>query len=135
MYGLLRKNPRKLASGWRWKLRCWLADKPVLRELCYILDEPTTGLHAADIERLMLELRRLTEAGATVMVVEHDLQHRPERPRHRPRTRRGRRGRQGRDQRHAGVRRALGAWQDLSIFTLSPRYTWFLPELNRSGSG
>jgi excinuclease ABC subunit A len=40
----------------------------------YVLDEPTTGLHAADVERLMLELRRLIEAGATVIVVEHDLQ-------------------------------------------------------------
>jgi excinuclease ABC subunit A len=31
-------------------------------------------LHAADVERLMLELGRLIEAGATVIVVEHDLQ-------------------------------------------------------------
>ena len=34
MYRVLRKNPRTLTAEWRWNLRCWLADKPVLRELC-----------------------------------------------------------------------------------------------------
>src|SRR6478752_6576382 len=34
MYRVLRKNPSTLTPTWRWKLRCWLADKPVLRELC-----------------------------------------------------------------------------------------------------
>jgi len=34
MYRLLRKNPRTLTAESRWNLRCWLADKPVLGELC-----------------------------------------------------------------------------------------------------
>jgi transposase len=34
MYRVLRKNPSKLMPAWRWKLRCWLADKPARRELC-----------------------------------------------------------------------------------------------------
>lgn len=39
----------------------------------YVLDEPTTGLHPADVERLVLQLDELVESGATVIVVEHDL--------------------------------------------------------------
>lgn len=39
----------------------------------YILDEPTTGLHFADIERLLLILRRLVGAGNTVVIIEHNL--------------------------------------------------------------
>ena len=39
----------------------------------YILAEPTTGLHFADIQRLMDVLNRLVEAGNTVLVIEHNL--------------------------------------------------------------
>ena len=40
----------------------------------YILDEPTTGLHPADVEKLMIQLDRLVDAGNTLIVVEHDMQ-------------------------------------------------------------
>jgi excinuclease ABC subunit A len=39
----------------------------------YILDEPTTGLHPSDVERLVTQLDGLVESGNTVIVVEHDM--------------------------------------------------------------
>jgi excinuclease ABC subunit A len=41
--------------------------------MLYILDEPTTGLHPSDIERLVVQLDELVKAGNTVIVVEHDM--------------------------------------------------------------
>jgi len=39
----------------------------------YVLDEPTTGLHPLDVERLLVQLQLLVDAGNTVVVVEHDM--------------------------------------------------------------
>ena len=55
----------------RVKLSKELARRSTGRTL-YILDEPTTGLHFSDIEKLLHVLERLVEAGNTVLVVEHD---------------------------------------------------------------
>src|SRR3546814_3126244 len=39
----------------------------------YVLDEPTTGLHASDADRLLVQLQRLVAAGNTVVMIEHDM--------------------------------------------------------------
>lgn len=43
------------------------------RDTVYVLDEPTTGLHPADVDTLMRQLQGLVAAGNTVIVVEHDM--------------------------------------------------------------
>ncbi len=57
----------------RVKLATELAKKATGRTL-YILDEPTTGLHFADIEKLLHVLMKLRTAGNTVIVIEHNLE-------------------------------------------------------------
>ena len=48
-------------------------QRPARGHTLYVLDEPTTGLHPSDVEKLLRQLDSLVEAGNTVVVVEHDV--------------------------------------------------------------
>ncbi|MEX5216697.1 MAG: excinuclease ABC subunit UvrA [Nitrospira sp.] len=56
----------------RLKIAAELKD-PSARNLLYIMDEPTTGLHLDDIKKLLVILHKLVDAGNTVVIVEHNL--------------------------------------------------------------
>ena len=56
----------------RVKLAAELSRRPTGKTV-YILDEPTTGLHIADVHKLIEVLQRLADSGNTVIVIEHNL--------------------------------------------------------------
>ena len=73
-YLKLGQSSTELSGGeaQRIKLASELSSR-ISEKTLYILDEPTTGLHIDDIKRLMLMINRLREAGATVIIIEHNL--------------------------------------------------------------
>ncbi len=56
----------------RIKLATYLSKKQTGKTL-FILDEPTTGLHSADVQRLVDIIDRLTDKGNTVIIIEHNM--------------------------------------------------------------
>jgi excinuclease ABC subunit A len=71
-YLTLDRQTRTLSGGESQRINLAAALGSSLTETMYMIDEPTVGLHARDSERLLAVLRRLRNAGNTVIVVEHD---------------------------------------------------------------
>jgi len=71
-YVTLDRQTRTLSGGEAQRVALANALGSHLTDTLYVLDEPSIGLHPSDIARLLRLLRRLTDAGNTVVVVEHD---------------------------------------------------------------
>ena len=72
-YLTLDRQTRTLSGGEAQRISLSNALGSHLVDTLYVLDEPSVGLHARDTDRLLGLLRRLRDAGNTVVVVEHDL--------------------------------------------------------------
>jgi len=71
-YLTLDRQTRTLSGGEAQRINLAAALGGGLTETLYVIDEPTVGLHARDSSRLLSVLRRLRDAGNSVVVVEHD---------------------------------------------------------------
>src|SRR5881394_1162493 len=71
-YLTLDRLTRTLSGGEAQRIALSNALGSHLVDTLYVLDEPSIGLHPADVDRLLALLRRLADAGNTVVVVEHD---------------------------------------------------------------
>jgi len=71
-YLTLDRRANSLSGGEAQRVRLAAQLGSNLRGVCYVLDEPTIGLHTRDNDRLLWTLRRLVDSGNTVLVVEHD---------------------------------------------------------------
>jgi excinuclease ABC subunit A len=71
-YLTLDRQTRTLSGGEAQRIALSNALGAHLVDTLYVLDEPSIGLHPADVDRLLGLLRRLSDAGNTVVVVEHD---------------------------------------------------------------
>ncbi|WP_455903670.1 excinuclease ABC subunit UvrA [Microbacterium sp.] len=71
-YLTIDRRARTLSGGETHRLMLATNLGRTLTDTCYVLDEPTAGLHPADTQRLMKIVHRLRDVGNTVLVVEHD---------------------------------------------------------------
>ena len=71
-YLSLNRTSGTLSGGEAQRIRLATQVGSGLVGVCYVLDEPTIGLHARDTKRLLATLRHLSDIGNTVLIVEHD---------------------------------------------------------------
>jgi excinuclease ABC subunit A len=72
-YLTLGRSAETLSGGELQRVRLAGCLGSRLRGVCFVLDEPTAGLHPRDTDRLIESLRRLRDQGSTVIAVEHDV--------------------------------------------------------------
>ena len=72
-YLALDRASSTLSNGERQRVQLARAVRNRTTGVLYVLDEPTTGLHTADVDKLREVLNRLVDAGNTVVVIEHNL--------------------------------------------------------------
>ncbi len=74
-YVLLGQSSPTLSGGeaQRIKLAAEMSGISSVRDTVYLLEEPTTGLHTLDVKKIVSAFHRLVDAGATVVVIEHNL--------------------------------------------------------------
>src|SRR5262249_30864034 len=71
-YVALDRPSKTLSGGESQRVRLAGCVGAALRGVCYVLDEPTLGLHARDGDRLIEVLENLRDSGSAVLMVEHD---------------------------------------------------------------